>query len=51
MSNITITDYKKALVNISDWELEREYNVQKDAADYEKLKAVEIELSYRNINL
>ncbi len=51
MSNITITDYKKALVRLSDYELEREYNIQKNAADYEKVKAVEIELSYRNINL
>ena len=51
MNNIAIKDYKKALVRLSDYELEREYQIQVNAADYEKQKAVEIDFSYRNINL
>lgn len=46
-----IQSYKKAIIKLVDEEVVREYNIQKDAEDLEKIKAVEIELSYRGINI
>lgn len=46
-----IQSYKKAIIKLADEEVVREYNVQKDAEDLEKIKVVEIELSYRRINI
>ncbi len=46
-----IQSYKKAIIKLADEEVVREYNVQKDAEDIDKIKAVEIELSYRGINI
>lgn len=46
-----IQSYKKAIIKLAYEEVVREYNIQKDVEDLEKIKAIEIELSYRGINI